>query len=333
MLECTASNLAETIWPLVKADIPVFIHGLSGIGKSQIIREQLMPMVAKEYGESVLHDFRLSSKDTVDGTGMPVIVDEGDAHATKWTRPAFIPKEDNRMHIVFLDEVGHSSVQMQHAVGYQLTLDRALGEFKLPKKNRVILALNTRDAKGGDNKLAKPFENRGAHVLMKHDVKGWIEWAKSRNLDPRLIAFIRLRPAQLHMMDDNQPAWPSPRSVEMLSRVMDAPLNVIRDCATATCGKGFAAEFHTFLKDLMAELPTPAQIKADPTGAKVPKETHLQFVVASAISQLITPKDVDIWAKYLARLEADLRSMAAHNAMERDANLKDNPALKKLVMA
>src|SRR5262245_57921447 len=91
MLRCKASQLADTIWPLVKADIPVFIHGLSGIGKSQIIRCELMPKIRQEYGESsVLHDFRLSSKDITDGTGIPTV--DQQERATIWTRPAFIPK-------------------------------------------------------------------------------------------------------------------------------------------------------------------------------------------------------------------------------------------------
>ena len=331
MLVCKASKLVETIWPLVDADIPVFIHGASGIGKSQMIREQLMPRVVSKYGDSILHDYRLSTKDTVDGTGMPDINKE--ERATYWTRPAFIPKEDNRMHVVFLDEVGHASVQMQHAVGYQLTLDRALGEFKLPRQNRVILALNTRDAQGGDNKLAKPFENRGAHVRVDNDVPGWVLWAIEKKIDPRLIAFIRIKPDELHKMNPNEPAWPSPRTVEMLSRVMSEPLKIIEACATALCGKAFAAQFATFIRDLAAKLPRIEDVKRDPEGAKVPTETHHQHLMAAAISEQIDAQSAPIWAKYLKRLEADICSMAAHAAMQRDENLKHNPVLQSLVMS
>ncbi len=333
MLRCKASQLVEVIWPLVKADIPVFIHGLSGIGKSQMIRTELMPLVTQEYGASVLHDFRLSSKDITDGTGIPVV--DQKENATIWTRPAFIPKDDGNMHIIFLDEIGHASAQMQHAVGYQLTLDRALGQYKLPRKNRIILALNKREDKGGDNKLMGPFQNRGAHVEVQLDQTGWLEYATTKGLDARLIAFIKLRPELLHKMDENNPAWPSPRSIEMLGRVISENrdnLKSISNAAQSLCGEGFAQQFATFIRDLGAALPKLAEIKANPGRAKVPDDLHHQYVVASAISHHIDKSSVDAWVTYLKRLSPDLASMAAHNAMQRDTALSDNKTLKALVM-
>ena len=333
MLRCKASQLVEVIWPLVKADIPVFIHGKSGIGKSQMIRTELMPLIEREYGPSVLHDFRLSSKDITDGTGIPT-VDQSDK-STIWTRPAFIPKDDGKMHVIFLDEIGHASVQMQHAVGYQLVLDRGLGEYKLPRKHRVILALNIREDKGGDNKLAGPFQNRGAHVVLDLDQSGWIEYATQRGIDPRLIAFVKLRPEQLHKMSETSPAWPSPRTIEMLGKVMREnrdDLKSIQNAAQGLCGEGFATEFATFIRDLGAALPKLSDIKANPSRAKVPDDLHHQYVVASAISHHIDKASVDAWVTYLKRLSPDLASMAAHNAMQRDSALSDNKTLKALVM-
>ena len=67
------------------------------------------------FGDTVIHDFRLSSKDNVDGTGMPDI--DKIERATYWTRPAFIPKEDGKMHLIFLDEVGHASIQIYFSRG------------------------------------------------------------------------------------------------------------------------------------------------------------------------------------------------------------------------
>ena len=332
MLKCKITNLVSTIWPLVKADIPVFIHGKTGIGKSEIVNGELMDRMNSEYGATVIHDFRLSSKDTVDGTGMPDI-DKAE-RATYWTRPAFIPKDDGKMHLVFLDEVGHASIQMQH-VAYQLVRERRLGEFTLPKKNRMVLALNLREDKGGDNKLLKPFEARGAHIAVDLDHKGWAEEMKRRNMDTRLIAFINMRPELLHKLDENNPAFPTPRTIEFIGKVMqnESDTRVIRDMATACCGEGFSAQLATFLKDLGANIPRLSEIKKDPKGTKVPTDPHHQFVVASAISEAMTENDASTWAIYLARLPAaDLASMAAHNAIKRVPKCGDVKALKNLIL-
>jgi len=175
MLKCKITKLSETIWPLVFADIPVMIYGPTGIGKSTVVRNDLIPMLEREFGQTVMHDIRLSTKDIVDGTGMPVI--DKEEMATFWTRPAFIPRDDGATHVMFFDEFGHASVQLQQ-MSYSLVNDRGLGGYGLPKKNRVILASNTRTDGGGDNKMLKPLENRMAHVTVELDSPGLIEKMK-----------------------------------------------------------------------------------------------------------------------------------------------------------
>lgn len=334
MLKVKVGKLAKAIWPFVKADIPVFVHGYTGIGKTEIISGELMRLVENHFGPSVLHDFRFSSKEPVDGTGIPKIVqDEDGKWATIWTRPGFVDRDDGRMHIYYLGEIGHATIPMQH-IAYQFVRERRLGEYNLPKKNRVILDLNTRDDKGGDTKLVKPLENRGLHVMAELDVAGWIEHEKAVGLDPRLVAFIKLRPELLHKMDPNNPAYPTPRSIEEVGKLMKngEPDSVVVDGAVGLCGEGFGMQLQTFLKDLGAQLPKLADIRANPEKAKVPTEPHHQYVVAAAISHEIDPQSADTWAKYLARLAPDIASMAANNAMQGNETLKANKALKSLIL-
>lgn len=334
MLKCKVSKLAKTIWPLVRADIPVFVHGWTGIGKTEVISTELMRLVNNHFGPSVLHDIRMSSKEPVDGTGIPKIVQDEDGNwVTIWTRPAFVDRDDGRMHVYYLGEISHASIPMQH-ITYQFVRERRLGNFPLPKKNRVILDLNTRDDKGGDTKLLKPLENRGAHILAEAEVSGWVEHEKAMGLDPRLIAFVKLRGELLHKLDPNNPAYPTPRSIEEVGKLMrqGEPDNVVVDGAVALCGEGFAMQLQTFLKDLGAQLPKLADIKANPKGAKVPTEPHHQYVVAAAISHEIDMASADTWATYLARLMPDIASMAANNAMQGNEQLKNSKSLKSLIL-
>lgn len=334
MLKCKITKLADTIWPLVYANVPVMIYGPTGVGKSSVVKNDLVPRVEQEYGTTHLHDTRLSTKDIVDGTGMPII--DKEEMATFWTRPAFIPRDDGDMHVMFFDEFGHAPVQLQQ-MAYSLVLDRGLGGYGLPKNNRVLLASNTRTDGGGDNKMLKPLENRMAHVIVENDAPGLIEKMKQWGWDSRLVAFLTLRPGEIHNVSQTDPSFSTPRSLEMFNNVLktlplDVKNNTLENCAQAVCGDGFSRQFMTFITNLGANLPKLPEILANPAKAKVPQDPHFQYVVASAIAKNIDPKTASKFAEYLARLMPDIRSMAAHDAIARDGTLANNKDLKELIL-
>lgn len=341
MLTCKIGSLVEEIGPTVIADIPVAVHGWTGIGKTQIISGALMAYLERQLGPCVLHEFRMSTHDPVDGSGIPVVNKED--MSTLWTRPGFVMADDGRTHVVYWGEAGHLNPAQQHIL-YGATQERSLSGYHFPKKNRQIIDLNTREDKGGDIKLLKPFENRLAHFFAELDPAGWLEHQIRRGMDPRLIAHSKLRPNLLHYMmnrdKDNRiieptgPAFCTPRSIERVDKYFKAGLpdaQIVKG-AQANCGEAYAQDLATFLKDLGAGLPKLSEIRANPTTAKVPEELNHQYVIAAAISHSIDKASADTWAKYLARLTPDIASMAAHNAMQRDKGLKDVSSLKDLVL-
>lgn len=318
MLRCTTANLLEVIWPLVKANVPVCLHGKSGIGKSDLSRI-LRDMLEREYGMTILHDYRVSGMDTADATGNPI--SDPVKLVTLWTRPAPIPEEDNNMHLMVLDEVGHVDIRLQHAIVYQLVRDRSLNGHPLPKQNRVILIMNSEEANGMDNELVAPLANRCAHVYVDVSVSGWINHESAKGHDPAFLSFFELKGDLLHKFDAKSYAWPSPRTVEMLADVYrDNPgdMEIFSNAATALCGKGFAAEIVEYMKT-RGNLPRLAAIVADPDNTPVPTELHHQMLVARAIGQKATLGDSARFAIYLKRLPADLASLAAILAIGRDA--------------
>lgn len=337
MLKCKITQLAETAYPLIHADIPLRIVGPTGVGKSAIIKTDIMTKIESDFGPSVLHDIRLSTKDIVDGTGMPLINKE--EMATYWTRPAFVPQDDGRMHIMFFDEFGHASAQLQQMT-YQIVLDRGCGGYPLPKNNRVILGSNTRTDGGGDNKMLKPLENRMAHIEVEVDEPGFIEWTKEHGWDKRLIAFLKLRPELVHKVDPNHPSFPTPRALENFNRVLKDTENVdpkklkgiLSNAAVAILGEGFSRQFDQFLDRLTAGLPKIADILADPLKAAVPADNHFQWLMGGTIARNMTTKNAGAFAKYLGRLTPDVASMAVHDAFLRDKALKDIKALNDLLL-
>jgi len=335
VLRCKITKLAETILPLILADVPVCIYGQTGIGKSKVTEYEIVPSLGKILQmETVLHDIRLSTKDIVDGTGMPVV--DQIKMITKWTRSPFLDDDDGKLHVYFLDEFGHASVQLQH-LAYGWLNDRKLGDFRCPKHNRFILATNSREDQGGDNKMLKPMENRMGHVVAEPDAPGLIEKMKHWGWDARLIAFLSLRPDEIQKVSEINPAFPTARSLENLNKVLkrlpvDAPKIAVENSAHMICGEGFSRQFMTFLNNLTAGLPRMPDIKANPSKAKVPEDPHYQWVIGSAVSKELNMQNAAHLAIYLDRLMPDVRSMAAHDAMTRDPSLKTIGAINRLVL-
>jgi hypothetical protein len=333
MHKCKITKLAETVWPNILADIPFVVYGKTGIGKSSVIKNDLVPMIEREYGPTVFHDTRMGTKQIEDGTGLPVI--DKEQMATLWTRPAFVPFDDGKMHVFFYDEAGHATIPVQQML-YSITLDRALGGYAFPKQNRVILATNTRQDGGGDNKFLKPLDNRIDHYEAEIDTAGLIEKMKQWGWDSRLIAFLSLRPGEIHNVSATDPAFPTPRSCEALSKKLKflpsetTKEGVIQNQVEATVGEGFTRQFMTFLKNVTANLPRKAEILANPKTAKVPQDPHFQYVVASMIAKELNHQNADKFCLYLERLMPDIRAGAAHDAIARDSGLRNNEHVKAL---
>jgi hypothetical protein len=310
--------------------MPVAVHGWTGIGKTEIISGALIRMLEQKYGPAVLHDIRFAQRDPVDASGVPVVNHED--MQTLWTRPGLLPKDDGRMHVFYFGEVGHLDPSRQHVL-YQPVNERKMGGYDFPKLNRVILDLNTREDKGGDIKLVKPFENRMLHVFAELDHAGLLAHFRAKGVDPFLIAFIKIKGEYLHYMlnRDNDgrvkepagPAFPTPRSIERLDRLHKAGYSkeVIIAGARASCGEAFARDYQTFLRDLAAKLPKLSEIRADPDGCKVPQDLDQQWLIANTVANTMTKADVHIWVRYLRRLEADIAARAAHAAIQKDSTM------------
>jgi hypothetical protein len=283
--------------------------------------------------EVVVHIIHLAQRVQEDATGLPVI--DKEKGTTYWTRSPFIPDDDGKMHMIVIDEFGHANVGLQQMM-YPFVLDRALGGYRLPKHNRIILATNTREDQGGDNKMLKPFENRLGHVTAEDDPTGMYQKGLLWGWDRRLLAYLDKKPGQWHNVSQTDPAFPTPRSIETINDILkelgpDAPKAHIENALLAFVGDGFAREFITFLNHLSANLPRMHEIRDNPLTAKVPPDPHYQQIVAAAVAKNIDAANVKQFAKYLARLIPEARSMAANEVISRDPSLKSVKELASLV--
>lgn len=302
----------------IDARIPAHIWGASGVGKSQIVSS-----IAKKRKIGFI-DLRAVQLDPVDLRGLPSI----ENGITKWNTPEFLPREGEG--ILFLDELT-SAPQMVQAACYQLVLDRALGDYRLPDGWVVMAAGNPASEKGVHFSMPYPLRNRFMHFTLDVDKDDWTQWAITHKVVPELISFIRLKGADLLLgekpKDSN--AWPTPRAwanvssfVEPWFKAKSALTPLFTEAVGGIVGEGAASEFTGFMR-LYQNLPTIEQILLAPETTMVPSATEpsASIVIATGLGRVINDQNVAKASIYLNRMDAEYHTLAIHDAVERDPKI------------
>lgn len=265
---------------LIGADIPVFIHGSPGIGKSYIVAE-----VAKKHNLELV-DVRLSQMDPVDLRGVPAIRDE----QTVWMPPVFFPKDQNSEGILFLDELNSAPPSVQAAI-YQLVLNRKMGEYELPHGWRIICAGNRISDRGVVFRLPTPLANRMVHLSVEARFEDFKLFAIREGLHSFVIGFLGFRPDLLTSEsvseDDSNPAFATPRSYHMLSNVLKTNNDTSRIAPIiyGLIGYGAGIEFLSYVK-VYEKLPDVGAIYRGEYPSVDKSEPALLYALVSAMVEL-----------------------------------------------
>lgn len=276
----TTSELYTHLDTLINADIPVFINGSPGIGKSYIVAE-----VAKKHSLELV-DVRLSQMDPVDLRGIPAIRDE----QTVWMPPVFFPKDSNSSGILFLDELNSAPPSVQAAI-YQLVLDRKMGEYELPSGWRIICAGNRISDRGVVFRLPTPLANRMVHLSVEARFEDFKLFAIREGLHQFVIGFLGFRPDLLTSEpvseDDANPAFATPRSYHMLSNVLKTNNDTSRIAPIiyGLVGYGAGIEFLSYVK-VYEKLPDVQGIYRGVYPSVDKSEPALLYALVSVIVEL-----------------------------------------------
>lgn len=242
-----SSQAKITIESLIESQIPTFLWGAPGIGKSSIIKQ-----IAKEKNLECI-DLRLSLLDPTDLKGIPFY--ERDTHSALWAPPSFLPREGRG--ILFLDELNAAAPAVQ-ASAYQLILDRKVGEYTLPEGWSIVAAGNREGDRGVVYRLPSPLANRFVHIEMEVSAQDWRDWAVKSRMDPRLIAYIGFKNSALFGFDPlkNVRSFATPRSWEAVHKILRSPLptNLLLEAVAGAVGEDAAVDFLGFCK-IMDHLP------------------------------------------------------------------------------
>lgn len=208
--------------------VPVALVGPMGIGKSQIVRQ-----AACEARVGFI-DLRLSLMEPGDLIGLPA----RENGRTKWLAPEWFPEPGTRG-ILLLEEPNRSALDVRQAI-FQLLTEWRLHTHVLPDGWVIIAAMNPDDGVYQVEALDIAMLRRFLQIKVTPTVEEWLQWARGRSIDPRLIGFVRAHPKMLALADASTiAARPTPDGYRMLDVLLGSgivPPHLLHEVATGVLG-------------------------------------------------------------------------------------------------
>ncbi len=307
----------------------VMLWGAPGVGKSQLVRQMASEIEGATGKTCVVTDVRLLLFNPIDLRGIPTA--NADKTLAVWLKPKIfqMDESDDVINILFLDEISAAPQSVQ-ASAYQITLDRVVGEHKLPDNCIVIGAGNRLTDKSVSYKMPKALSNRLCHLEIESNFESWKRWAINSGISPKVVGFLSFRPDLLIENDnasDNH-AFPTPRSWEMVSNLLHLvgdDQDMIYSLIAGCIGGGVATEFCSWCR-VFSKLPPVEDIFLG-KYTTVPRETDVLYALISAMTAYAREhKDnsrlIDRSASYAMGLPADFSVVLLKNYMAIDENYK-----------
>ena len=326
-----ATDLKEALIPLIDSQIPTFIWGSPGVGKSSLVQQ-----IAQQK-EMEFIDLRLSLLDPTDLRGIPFF--ENETKTAVWAKPEFLPDTNSlEFGILFLDEINSAPPTIQ-AAAYQLILDRKIGEYILPKNFSIIAAGNYENDRGVTYRMPTPLANRFVHLNFDLDFDSWKIWAFANNIDKRIISYLSYKPSDLFMFDPKSASksFATPRSWKFVDDILNSKLDskLLENVIAGAIGAETAQEFLNYSK-VMNELPNIDEIIA---GKEVEIPTKNSALYAMCIGIVYALKD-DFSTQNLTNvlnfslsLEGEFTVMLIRDMQKDGIDVESSPAWKEWVDA
>lgn len=283
--------LSKVYLSLIEKKLPfqtfpsVMLWGPPGVGKSQGVREIARVIENKTDKKVVITDVRLLLFNPVDLRGIPTA--NQDKTLAVWLKPQIFQMDDSSdvVNILFLDEISAAPPSVQSAA-YQITLDRMIGEHKLPDNCIIIAAGNRVTDKSVAYNMPKALANRLCHLEVKGDAKSWHDWALKKGIHKYVVSYLEYSPGGLMRFDssNNQLAFATPRAWEMVSNILNTiseDLKEVYPMITGCIGAHTAGYFRTWV-ELFDSMPRIEDILLE-DEVEIPKATELQIVLRAEL--------------------------------------------------
>lgn len=283
--------LATSYGDIISKGLPVssmpsvMLWGAPGVGKSQAVR-QIASEISNSTGKRVdVTDVRLLLFNPIDLRGIPTAND--DKTLAVWLRPKIFNMDASSdvINILFLDEITAAPQSVQ-AAAYQITLDKTVGEHRLPDNCIVIAAGNRTTDRSVSYKMPKALANRLLHIEVSGSFDAWRKWAVKNGINSMVLGFLSFREDHLMGFDpgSDDTAFATPRSWEMVSNILNnvsSDINEIFPLIAGLIGTGAAIEFRSWA-NVLSKLPSVENIFAG-KNEPVPGNTDVLYALVSSM--------------------------------------------------
>lgn len=169
----------------IDANIPVFLHGLTGVGKTSHVKA-----IDPDY------ELVLMENATIDSL-IGKSVYNADTGEMKDIPPTWYQnicrkcqEEPDRVHIVFFDEMTNALPSLQGKASTIISERKIESKWALPDNVRIVAAGNESEESLSANELSVQLFSRFAHIYIKDDVDKWLSWAADNDIHPAIYSYM-----------------------------------------------------------------------------------------------------------------------------------------------